>query len=310
MKIKRGILLSALLSMKMFSFTLFSQCIPDNTINNEGISPKVSSPGCENTRYERTLFFTYRKDTVIFGMTLVIDSIFITRIDNLRPGLSYAVNMSKQIYSPSSNYYQNCINVFGTPTNALKAYDTIAVNITAYVSVFGTVNQFQDVMYAVLPVNPAPNVAVLKTGNILNAVMGATSYNWLLCDFGYATIPNANGSVYTPTVSGNFAVEVSLNGCRDTSSCYNVNVTSIADELSEMGIQLYPSFVVNDLHVQLVERMDKIEVYDHIGRVVGLVTMDGKLGNITIPFSNQSSGTYFLKFYSGNRVVVRRIMKE
>lgn len=310
MKIKRGILLSALLSMKMFSFTLFSQCIPDNTINNEGISPKVSSPGCENTRYERTLFLTYKKDTVIFGSTLVIDSIFVSSVDNLRSGLTYSVNQIKQYYTPGAGYYQNCINVFGTPTNALKAYDTIAVNITAYVSVFGTVNQFQDVIYAVLPVNPAPNVAVLKTGNVLNAVMGATSYNWLLCDFGYATIPNANGSVYTPTVSGNFAVEVNLNGCIDTSSCYNVNVTSISDELSEMGIQVYPSLVVNDLHVQLVERMDKIEVYDHIGRVVGLVTMDGKLGNVTIPFSNQSSGTYFLKFYSGNRVMVRRIMKE
>jgi hypothetical protein len=310
MKIKRGILLSALLSMKMFSFTLFSQCTPDNTINTEGISPKVSSPGCENTRYERTLFFTYRKDTVIFGMTLVIDSIFITRIDNLRPGLSYSVNMSKQIYSPSSNYYQNCINVFGTPTNALKAYDTIAVNITAYVSVFGTVNQFQDVMYAVLPVNPAPNVAVLKTGNVLNAVMGATSYNWLLCDFGYATIPNANGSVYTPTVSGNFAVEVNLNGCIDTSSCYNVNVTSISDELAEMGINVYPSLVVNDLHLQLAGNIDRIEVFDQLGREVGRMNIDSNSDNVTIPFSDQSSGTYFLKLYSSNRVFVRRIMKE
>ena len=310
MKIKKGILLSVLLSIKLFSVQLFSQCTPDNTINTEGISPKVSTPGCVNSKYERTLFFTYRKDTVIFGMTLVIDSIFITRIDNLRPGLSYAVNMPKQIYSPSSNYFQNCINVFGTPTNALKAYDTVAVNITAYFSVFGTVNQFQDVMYAVLPVNPAPNVAVLKTGNILNAVMGATSYNWLLCDFGYATIPNENGSVYTPTVSGNFAVEVNLNGCIDTSTCYNVNVTNIADEKDQMGVNVYPSLVVNDVQIQLAENIDRIEVYDQLGREVGRLNIENKLGIITMPFSEKSPGTYTLKFYSGNRVMVRRIMKE
>lgn len=310
MKIKKGILLSALLSMKMFSLPLFSQCTPDNTINIEGISPKVSTPGCVNSRYERTLFFTYRKDTVLFGTTVIIDSIFITSIDNLRPGLYYSLNMPKQVFSPGTNYYQNCINVYGTPTNSLKAYDTVAVKMTSYITYFGTVYPVQDVMYAVMPVNPLPNVAVLKTDNVLNAVMGATSYNWLLCDFGYAIIPNANGSVYTPTVSGNFAVEVNLNGCIDTSSCYNVNVTSIADESAGKSVNVYPSLVVNDLHIQLAGNIDRIEVFDQLGREVGRMNIDTNSDNVTIPFSDQSSGTYFLKFYSSNRVFVRRIMKE
>lgn len=310
MKIKKGILLSALLSMKLFSLPLFSQCTPNTTINEEGISPKVSTPGCVNSRYERTLFFTYRKDTVLFGTTVIIDSIFITSIDNLRQGLSYSLNMQKQVFSPGTNYYQNCINVYGTPTNSLKAYDTVAVKMTSYITYFGTVYPVQDVMYAVMPVNPLPNVAVLKTGNVLNAVMGATSYNWLLCDFGYAKIPNSNVSVYTPTVSGNFAVEVNLNGCIDTSSCYNVNVTNIADEKDQMGINVYPSLVVNDLQIQSAENIDRIEVYDQLGREVGRMNIENKLDIITMPFSEKSPGIYTLKFYSGNRITLKRIMKE
>jgi hypothetical protein len=55
-----------------------------------------------------------------------------------------------------------------------------------------------------------------------NAV-GAT-YQWLDCDNGNAPIGGETGQTFAPTVSGNYAVEVTQNGCTDVSSCTSVTV--------------------------------------------------------------------------------------
>lgn len=70
---------------------------------------------------------------------------------------------------------------------------------------------------------------VTQTGALLEADQTGATYQWLDCDNNYAIINGETNQSYTPAVTGNYAVEVNLNGCIDTSTCYLVDYTGIEE---------------------------------------------------------------------------------
>ena len=63
----------------------------------------------------------------------------------------------------------------------------------------------------------------------LNATQTGATYQWLDCDNDYASILDETDQFYTPSLTGNYAVEVQMNGCIDTSACLLVDYTGIED---------------------------------------------------------------------------------
>lgn len=78
-----------------------------------------------------------------------------------------------------------------------------------------------------LTVNPIPDNNVIQSGTLLTADQFGATYQWLDCDNNYAVINGATSQTFTPQNTGNYAVEVMLNGCSDTSTCYLVDYTGI-----------------------------------------------------------------------------------
>lgn len=62
-----------------------------------------------------------------------------------------------------------------------------------------------------------------------NTSLGVT-YQWLNCEDNFASLIGETNQSYTATTTGSYAVEVTLNGCSDTSSCVLVDFSSV-DEL-------------------------------------------------------------------------------
>jgi hypothetical protein len=83
------------------------------------------------------------------------------------------------------------------------------------------------------------NTYVGVSGVTLTATAGAATFQWLDCDNGFAIIPGATSASYTPTVDGNYAVEVTQNSCTDTSSCHAISGVGIAEHANEHGSILY-----------------------------------------------------------------------
>jgi hypothetical protein len=84
----------------------------------------------------------------------------------------------------------------------------------------------------------AVNITVVQSGgNLISQALGA-QYQWLDCANGYAEIPGATGPSYSQAVAGAYAVEVTQNGCTDTSACYsNVGIGG-TDALPAMQVYL------------------------------------------------------------------------
>ncbi len=94
--------------------------------------PNPLSDGCINNFYSQNIAFRSRKDTVLFGFTLSMDSVRITAINNLPAGINFigcsAVNC---IYvSPDST---GCLTINGTPTTTYN--DSIEIQVDYFVTV-------------------------------------------------------------------------------------------------------------------------------------------------------------------------------
>ena len=70
-----------------------------------------------------------------------------------------------------------------------------------------------------------PNVAVTRLGDSLLAVSNSSyTYQWINCTNGETPISGEISSSFVPVRSGSYAVEITSNGCVDTSSCTSVYV--------------------------------------------------------------------------------------
>jgi hypothetical protein len=68
-----------------------------------------------------------------------------------------------------------------------------------------------------------------QNGTTLTADQTGATYQWLDCDNNFAIINGETNQSYTPAVTGNYAVEVNMNGCVDTSACFLVDYTGIEE---------------------------------------------------------------------------------
>jgi hypothetical protein len=56
------------------------------------------------------------------------------------------------------------------------------------------------------------------------------SYQWLDCNNGNQPIPNATGQTFVPQNPGAYAVQITENGCTQSSACIDVLLTSVNEE--------------------------------------------------------------------------------
>ncbi|MFM2224497.1 MAG: hypothetical protein RJA07_699 [Bacteroidota bacterium] len=81
-----------------------------------------------------------------------------------------------------------------------------------------------------LTVLPALNNAVLQNNTTLTAVENSTgtTYQWLDCNNSNSAIAGETNQSYQTISNGNYAVEITNNGCKDTSICTAINLSCIA----------------------------------------------------------------------------------
>lgn len=117
----------------------------------------------------------------------------------------------------------------------------------------------------------AIDVAVAATGADITANLAGASYQWLDCDNGFAPIANATSQTFTAVASGNYAVEIMVGGCSDTSACTNVTVVGLNGFESNPGFSLYPNPASQSVKMSVTGQLmmgETMTVYSPLGYVV------------------------------------------
>ena len=198
----------------------------------------------------------------------------------------------KDFVSPSGNHIWNTTGTYS---------DTL---------VGGGINGCDSIITIHLTINTV-DTSVTQSGDSLTANAAGASYQWLDCDNNYALINNDTNQSFTTTTNGNYAVEVTENGCIDTSSCYNIIILSISNNDFGKQLVLYPNPTRENITILFnqVYQDVNISLLDVTGRIIR--TDDYKQTN-RIEFKiNEARGNYFLQVETlSGKSAIFKVLKE
>ncbi len=152
-----------------------------------------------------------------------------------------------------------------------------------------------------LTVNTVNSSITNTTPTLMADATGAT-YQWLDCNNNYAPIPGETNQSFTATANGSYAVEVTQNGCVDTSACEQVNNVGINENNS--SITIHPNPTTGLVELQGINGSFKVDVYDYAGKYLKSTSRS------TIDLSDYPSGIYLLKVAYGDNTEELRVVKE
>lgn len=149
------------------------------------------------------------------------------------------------------------------------------------------------------------NVAVTNVSAVLTADETGAMYQWLDCDNGNAPITGETNQVFTPSANGNYAVEVTVGNCTDTSDCEVVSTVSVDSYLKE-NISIFPNPTSSNFQVDLGAQTDVVNY--SVTSVTGQVILQNTKLNtktISIDLTNEPKGVYFLNLNNRSFKVVK-----
>jgi len=136
------------------------------------------------------------------------------------------------------------------------------------------------------------------------------SYQWVDCDNNNAPIPGETSPTFEPTQNGNYAVEISKDGCERLSNCKVANGIGL-NEYNSTAISLSPNPVSDLLIVNINNKNidSKIIITDILGRN-HLTIATGNTTHVEIDVQHLSCGLYYVNYISDGKKLTKKIVKK
>ncbi len=163
-----------------------------------------------------------------------------------------------------------------------------------------------------LTINHTDNAVTEINDTTLEAHASGAAYQWLYCDSNFSIIPGATQPQFAASANGNYAVEITQNGCVDTSACYLINSVSILENDFGEKLLIYPNPSDGNFSVDLGASYPSvvITVRDVNGKVVQATSPSGTYEQLFHLKLEEPAGVYFLTVKAGDKKAVVRVLKE
>ncbi len=177
-----------------------------------------------------------------------------------------------------------------------------------YISNLSTQAGCDSVINTDIIVNQIDTSVNLQNDSLWASLTGAT-YQWLDCDQSFAPITGAVNQGFKPTVNGHYAVQITIDGCTDTSSCYAANPVGL-NVFGNSAISIFPNPTSGLLNIELhaVYNETRIVMRSITGQVVSEKTYSG-VSNIEIMIPG-AHGMYFIEVYTDHKQAVNFIVSK
>ncbi|MBL4705026.1 MAG: T9SS type A sorting domain-containing protein, partial [Flavobacteriales bacterium] len=153
------------------------------------------------------------------------------------------------------------------------------------------------------------DVSVIITGPTISANAALASYQWLDCANNLPITGETNQS-YTVTMNGVFAVEVTQNGCADTSDCVAIVTLGLEENTFDSEVNVYPIPTDGEVTIDLGASYSNVEIslFNESGKLLEYRrTAQIQLLQLSI---REPSGVYFLRIVTEDSATVIRIIKK
>ena len=151
-------------------------------------------------------------------------------------------------------------------------------------------------------------VNIWQNGNNLETTNNFVTYQWY--DNTGTPITGANSSIYTPTIQGEYYVEVT-----DTNEC-SINSYSILFSINNLIenpviTNIYPNPTNGKVIIESSKELKSISIINNIGKqVYKLANVNFKRKQATIDLSSLTKGIYLIKLESNNYLSYQRIILQ
>lgn len=154
-----------------------------------------------------------------------------------------------------------------------------------------------------------PDSTVTKNGFTLTSSSTSGKYQWLNCDSNYAPLPNDTLRVFTAKKNGNYAVEVTQNGCKDTSACINVFGVGLPNDEILLPFSIYPNPSEGSITLDNLQSdgITQVTIFSLLGVEISTYRLDARQ-KVEIPF-DVKPGIYLACIKSADENFVMKLVK-
>lgn len=156
------------------------------------------------------------------------------------------------------------------------------------------------------------DVGIIEAVPVLTATATNAEYQWLDCNQDMAPIFNEIHHSFTAPF-GSFAVEVTQNGCVDTSNCVQVLSVGVANVEQDPQLQIFPNPTDGTFQLRFTAPLEStvnMEIHDLQGRMLMRQQWPALSEPKTIDAGHFTSGYYLLSVtVNGHRTVSRLVVR-
>jgi hypothetical protein len=153
------------------------------------------------------------------------------------------------------------------------------------------------------------DVSVTVTDPVITANESGATYKWLDCNNNFAVVPGATSQVFTATANGVYAVEVTKNGCTDTSMCVTISTVGIKEKDRSGIVSVFPNPNQGVVYIRLGGLKDvSIKAYSIYGRLIYDAT-NINAAEYTFELKG-AAGVYMIEVCTQDQKQIYRVVKE
>lgn len=224
-------------------------------------------------------------------------------------GCDSLITLNLTILNPSSSITETSCGAYTSPSGAVLTTSQIFTDV---IPSFNNCDSTITIDLTIVEIDDS--ITSIENSMVFSEEMNPNAtYQWFECDNnGNLTILNgANSREYVPSVLyGFFAVEITLNGCVDTSACIDHLFVNTQNQYLQSTVSLYPNPTNGNFIIDLGETYQdiQVEIYSLDGKLIANQTfnnqqqIDAKIEAIT--------GLYQVRITTETGVVNKMILKE
>lgn len=211
--------------------------------------------------------------------------------------------------------YSVCSNATHTISlSACDSYVSPSGNFTwnssgTYVDVLVNASGCDSVITINLTINQISDLSAITDGASILAVDSNATYQWLDCNNDYAVLLGESGQSFTPVSNGSYAVELTQNGCVDTSVCVNILTVDVSKSLHDNQWMIYPNPSQGPLTI-MAEHTSVIHSIT-VRNVLGQEVFSRNQVSYPLELTLEGpSGIYFVEMRAGDQTTRLKVIKE
>ena len=223
------------------------------------------------------------------------DSLISVHLTISNPDTTVSVTSCNDYTSPSGTYYSvqgNYSFVDTIPSIACPGVDSV--------------------IHIDLTITDNVNLAIFVFNGVAFVNQSGGTYQWLNCDASYAQIPGATNQDYLPLVDGNYACQITIGTCTDTTDCVYVVADPPAGLTDQENSHLvvYPNPVSDRLFISNNEMTSMtVKIYDLSGSEI-FYEQKQNTDSMQIDLSGLTKGIYYLDISTVEGRYIQKVVKE